>query len=262
VVTIIAGLAAFISSYYRVPYPIFQKAKWRTWGSLSLVVLTIISLFGYWSALVPGFIVYGQPDIRTATILTLVVYVLILLADVRTTSPILASLVSIRRDLALDRMDVNSATRQLDIALSGMQVRDLLQEDVKEILDYYDGVNKLSKEVIQSHKTAESFIPAVPLDLKNAELLRDLQASRALIIVSKGYLKDMTSLHKELIRSIRTFARKATRIALMDIRAAKGIEEVAKKITEAQNDAENLLAAAREQVEKVELKTSAIMRPE
>jgi methyl-accepting chemotaxis protein len=139
-----------------------------------------------------------------------------------------------------------------------MQVEDLLQENVKEFLDYHDAMNKLAKEIIQNYKTIDSFIPEVPSDLKKPEYSKEHEAIKALLKTSKECSKNMHSLQEQLGISVKKLKGKAKQITLMDSRAAKAINEVLDKINEAQVDVGNVLSATMEQMDKVGVKLNAI----
>jgi len=58
----------------------------------------------------------------------------------------LGSLINIRREILLNNWDLNSARKQTDIALSGLQVSDVLHERLKQLLDIFEKANsELSK---------------------------------------------------------------------------------------------------------------------
>jgi hypothetical protein len=257
-VIILAIIGAIILSYCKFPYPNFQKRKLSTWTLIILSALLIVSLFGYWNVLVHDISILEASDLKIAMMLMLVTYVFVLLADLQISSPILPSLISIRRDLALDKIDIDSATRQLDIAFSGMKVEDLLQENVKEILDYLDAANRIWIEMTHSFKTIESFIPAVPSDLIKAEFSRNLEAIKALIHVNKKHSTNLNDIQNKLKDKIIIYTKLAMRIESMDIRAANAITEVTNKIDAAQIETNKLSADAEEQIAKVEAKIDIV----
>jgi hypothetical protein len=71
---------------------------------------------------------------RAGGLLTAIGYLIVLLALVTKDSPILQSLLEVRRNIVFNRVDLDSATSQVELALGGMQVPDAIQKDVHPIL--------------------------------------------------------------------------------------------------------------------------------
>lgn len=74
------------------------------------------------------------PEYRIGGLLFVISLILLLLAKGQPQTPLLETLVGIRRSLGLGQLDFDSARRQVEIALQGMTVSDVLQNDLVRLL--------------------------------------------------------------------------------------------------------------------------------
>src|SRR5688572_29511838 len=110
---------------------------------LWIIIISLTwSCYGYLSA------TWSSPDrvtlvdVRIAGLIVAITSLLRVLANESTTPPLLFSLIEIRRDLALGRIDVKHGADQLDIAILGLRIEDAFQEDVSKILKLFETVNR------------------------------------------------------------------------------------------------------------------------
>lgn len=255
VVMILIGL---IISYRKIPISKFQISRRAPLVSFLITAPMTIFLIGYYVVLVNNFRSFSPSDLKVAVLLTLIGCVLVLMADLPITSPILSSLISIRRDLVLDKIDIVWASRQIDIALSGMQVGDLLQDNIKEILDYYDTINNALKKLTRTMEAIQKQIPGEPSDLREGEYSSNMEAICALKDVFKSDADYLDSVQGKLIIGIEKFDGKAKQIMSMDKRSAKGIEEVIRLIQIAQEESNKVNDAEKEQRILLKAKLDAV----
>ena len=255
VVMILIGL---IISYRKIPISKFQISRRAPLVSFLITAPMTIFLIGYYVVLVNNFRSFSPSDLKVAVLLTLIGCVLVLMADLPITSPILSSLISIRRDLVLDKIDIVWASRQIDIALSGMQVGDLLQDNIKEILDYYDTINNALKKLTRTMEAIQKQIPGEPSDLREGEYSSNMEAICALKDVFKSDADYLDSVQGKLIIGIKKFDGKAKQIMSMDKRSAKGIEEVIRLIQIAQEESNKVNDAEKEQRILLKAKLDAV----
>lgn len=122
-----------------------------------IVISVIVLAYGYLDVCVnnPSFI--RAPEYRFGGLLWTVGFIFFKLGRDISQPVLLDSLVELRRDLLLDRIDSSSAKRQLDIILDGLEISDLLlQEDIKELLRLYEEANQEFKIAYERIKVAES----------------------------------------------------------------------------------------------------------
>ena len=134
-----------VFSFTRLPIHLRLRAS-RTrdvlsWTALSaLLVVAIIAVSTYITEMEPS---PGFGEWRVAGLLCAIALLLLLLAKSRAEPPLLGPLVDMRRDLVLGRMDLDSARRQLDLALTGLEVGGVLQEHVAHIVRTIGTVEEL-----------------------------------------------------------------------------------------------------------------------
>lgn len=142
-----------ILSGTKYPYP----AKFIISVAKVFIIIGVITLaYGYLEACINVSPFLRAPEYRFGGLLWTIGFIILKLGrDVN--SPILLdSLIELRRDLLFDRIDTSSAKRQMGIILSGLEVSDLLQEDIREIYRLYDEANKEYKIVHDRMKLADS----------------------------------------------------------------------------------------------------------
>ncbi|MCX6571732.1 MAG: hypothetical protein NT006_10020 [Candidatus Aminicenantes bacterium] len=228
-----ASLIALIFSFRHIPFSKFLIRKSAPFYSFLSTVPMIIALAGYYVALAKNLDSFSPSDIKVALLLTLITTTFALMGRMPIMSPILPSLDSIRKNLVLNKIDVDRATSQLDIALSGMKVGDLLQENVKEILDQYDAINNVLKQTTEDSKAIESLISHAASNVSVDELKNISRATGALFDKKDKQGEDLVALQKKLSESVKKYQAKAGQIIVFDKRASKAIDEVSINIEKA-----------------------------
>ncbi len=80
--------------------------------------------------------VFNQPDIRTGALLFIILILIGIFIKGAGGSPIRQSLIEIRRKFGLSQIEFESAKKQVEIAIAGLKISDVLQEKVNELLLY------------------------------------------------------------------------------------------------------------------------------
>jgi len=245
---ILLGIGGLILSYRETPQQKFPKQKLTLWALALLIIMMIIVLSGYWAVLIKSVSAADQSNLQTATLLVLILYVFKLLADIPKQSPILPSLISIRRDLCLDRIDMSWAAKQLDVAFSGMRAEDLLQEYVQKILECEAAITDVLKQMMRTSKAIIDLIPSEPSDLKSEALASNREAIKALMEANKVHAAKLESLRIESVSSMQRYYDKAGQIISVDERAVDAINEGTSKFGQGQKESNEIDAAVKEQM--------------
>lgn len=233
--------SGILLSFLRFPQPRLQKGKLMTWSFIIISALYSMAIIGYWRALAKTVNTFDPSDIRVGALLVLIAYVLILMADLRTESPILPSLISIRRDLLLDKIDVNLAARQIDIALSGLKVEDVLQEYVGRLLDCFDVINHNFRQMLQIDEATENLRSELQTALDKEKAVSIKKAIEALDSERDRYAEAAGPLKDRYTEAWDSYNKKAGQIIKADRRAELAINEVTKKIAMANTETVKLL---------------------
>jgi hypothetical protein len=125
-----------------------------------IIILTILIL-GLLGLTIELFIKNPIPAIwewRVAGLLFAIMTLLSLLARTQEQSHLLPTLLNLRRDLILEKIDVESAKEQIDIALNGLRVDHIFQEDVSKILWYINDCHTSYKRVSEEMKLMEDIM--------------------------------------------------------------------------------------------------------
>ncbi len=144
-----------IRSGTKYPFP----AKWLKRLLVFFIIIgAIIIAYGYLEACINAQSFLRAPEYRFGGLLWTIGFIVLKLGMGVYTPILLESLIELRRDLLFDRINTSSAKRQMGIILSGLEVSDLLQEDIREIYRLYDEVNKEFKIEIDRIKLADSLL--------------------------------------------------------------------------------------------------------
>lgn len=133
-----------------------------------IMISFILAILGYSQAIIQN-IDRLFPSMKAAGILVLIANVLRLLAEMPVGTPVIQSFLSIRRDLCLDRIDIETATRRIDVILSGMQAVDVLHEPIGDFLRLYDELNDIIRQWVKLQDEAEERIANKPMGISNKE---------------------------------------------------------------------------------------------
>jgi len=92
---------------------------------------------------------------RTAVLILAIVTLVRFLIRTEREQYLLPSLVSIRRDLGLGRIDIESSKEQIDVALAGLTIDQMFQKDLSEILAYYSSISAEIDQVCKEYALIE-----------------------------------------------------------------------------------------------------------
>jgi hypothetical protein len=122
-------------------------------------IVPALASFLLYSTLAPPPVGDVVSSYRAGGIIVFISYLLLSLAMVTKDSSVLHSLIAIRRDITLDRVDPRSAASQAEIALKGMEVSDAIQKDVSPILSLVERLNKSTNDLISQVQTMRTHLP-------------------------------------------------------------------------------------------------------
>jgi hypothetical protein len=158
-----AGIGAlifltFLLSFTRIPI-IYPGHKLGRLFEVTVIVLFVIIAFGYVMSFVQLKSLINLPDYRFGGLLWVIIFVLSKLVIVMNKPMLLDTFVELRRDLMLGNIDTPLAARQLDIALNGLEVSDLLEGELEDILQLIRKVTKEIKSANENLEVIEAHLP-------------------------------------------------------------------------------------------------------
>lgn len=142
-------LAGIVVVAVRIPVPLNSRNRLTI---ISLVIYLVVMLLSIWYHIrflwiSPG--VASVYDVRFALVIAAIFYLSCRLVSVPRGALTLDMLRTIRRELLLERIELEAATQQVDIALTGMRASDLLEGYVSKLLSLYrDAKAELSRTVL------------------------------------------------------------------------------------------------------------------
>jgi hypothetical protein len=130
-------------------------------GLIYILIFVIGCFISFFSYLPLAPFPFGEvvSSYRVGGLLVAISYLILSLGMVTKESPILQSLIEIRRTISLNRIDINSAMSQAEIALNGMQVSDAIQREISSILSLVDNLNEATDKLISQISTMQTHLP-------------------------------------------------------------------------------------------------------
>lgn len=160
-----------ILSFLKIPLPSAsgKQNKLKLLLMLLPFLMTIYTLSHYYFYLKNN--TPSINDLKIGFIVTALIYLIILLSSRKSNTPLLSSLIAIRRNFSLNKISYEEAIKQTDIALLGLQINDVLQGNVKRILDVFENINLESDDMIKKVKVFKNELPSDPKDMTDEKRL-------------------------------------------------------------------------------------------
>jgi hypothetical protein len=238
-------LFMLVLSFKEFPLPSnTKKLKWYTRIAPALMSFALIYVLYTLLEIVIGHSTL-LAHIRIAGLISVIYYLLYLINRVSTGSPLLDSLINIRRKYSLGYLDYKQAAEQTDIALTGMRISNFLQGYIVEILslfdEFYPKIQKISiqlraiekiNEESQEQFLEEDKIAAESIRSSIVSLLQEIRE------ITQEKIPAVLKSYYSRIRLINTY----TKIALSEIDEINSIIDSA--IQKAEEELERLLKQA------------------
>ena len=202
---------AFVWSFLSIPLRVYS-GKWE----ISLVMVVFLAV-GCWPMVGYFFTVYSGPqganlaEYRVSILITAAMILLLLLARGTRYVPMLASLINVRRDLAFGKIDVDTAIHRTDIILTGMQMQDLVQEDLKRLLEYIDQVEEEFAEASKNLDVVEREIAGLSGQLSPEQEIR----VRRTVDSNNQHIAKAEKVRDKLIRQLDKFSKRVRRTYIL-----------------------------------------------
>ena len=143
-----------------IKFPIRSNSRSNKFSNIAnLLALAILPVYiwQYISALLNYYPPINVIEIRIAILIAVIYFLIVMLASFRKGNAILNSLISIRRELMLNYIDLDNVIRQTDIAIYGLNLSDLIAENIGELLSLFRETAMKIKETSTHLKSAELF---------------------------------------------------------------------------------------------------------
>lgn len=136
-------IAILFLSFLRIPLPMsnslkggMKNQKVFAWILLLVGILSFVGILQIIPA--PS---GALAEFRLACLVAIAYYLLYLIVRVGNTSPLMSSLIEIRRGLLFDRIDYEFAKEQAEVAIIGLKLSHVLQKYVGDLMALYEDMN-------------------------------------------------------------------------------------------------------------------------
>jgi hypothetical protein len=152
-----------VLSFLNIPLPLIagEQKKLKFVVMLVPFLITIYTLSHYYYYYKDN--ISSINEFKIGSIIAALIYLVILLSSQKSNTPLLSSLISIRRNFGINKISYEEAIQQTDIALLGLRINDVLQDNVRRILDWFERINIEYDEMISNINAFKNDFPA---DLK------------------------------------------------------------------------------------------------
>lgn len=195
---------------------------------------------------------------RAGGLLVAITYLILSLGIVTKPSPVLESLIGIRRNIAFNRVDINSAVSQAEMALSGMQVPDAIQRDLHQILALVDRLNEATNNLIYQVQAMQTHLP-------KAEDSKDVTAAKIKILTThrstcESILRDRTSTLQELNSQFQRLMKRRQRIQGVIPEASEFFDQSDRGMKTILNEADQRFAHYVDQANQYDMQLDAVTK--
>jgi hypothetical protein len=243
----------FVLSYTVFPIPLSFRRKYKLIAIVPSSVLDVYLLGSMVYTLLNNNLIISVQEFRVVGLLAAIFWLLKMLFDVSEPSPLLGSLRDIRNKYSLDQIDYDAAKRQMDIALSGISVSEVMQGKVNDFVLTANTCN----EYIKSNKMIYQEINQL---LKNNITDKSLLVIKSLID-SAGETENKIGHHLDEMKNIATIIR--SRAIWINILMPSVLEEINKiqgKLRNYVTDLDNELMNVYEIRKSINLRLEKIRR--
>lgn len=244
--SLLANLSGFVMSFFRIPFTDYQtsRARQAMFVAYALSGVAVITVAGFAWPLINGKISPSVSEYRIAGLLVAICELLFLIVKRGPSTPLLQTLIDIRRNLAFGNLGLEDAKRQIEIALEGMTVADVLQDDIAGILSHIERMNvhleSAIKEVNAFTATVSRDREGIPEDQHN--LLMAVRQS------AETHLEHAEDIQKDILISLKKFKRRASFMLGMSPEAKDSLETVRQWIVGAGRSVDAKKAQLRQQL--------------
>lgn len=160
-----AGLGTFILSFLRIPFTDYRTTRTRQLMPLAYLLLAsvVVALVGFTEPIWERTLSPSVSEYRVAGLLFAITQLLLILAKREPNTPLLQTLIDLRRNLAFGKLELKEARQQAETALEGMTASDILQDELAMMLSHIEDINIQleagSKEILAFTSTISEGVP-------------------------------------------------------------------------------------------------------
>lgn len=257
------GISFFIFyvvfSRFKIPLARTSGFDWKSdiivCSFVTFNILGSVSVFGSY------ILEFTLLEYRATGLLIVASYIIFSLLSTKGKPSLENSLLRVRRDLAMNRISFEEAVQRLDIALVGLKVREVLQDDLEGILAAYDEADSICRRFsedldlllveMQNQKDKERISPD--------ETRRSIQITDALKQSMNARLQSLTWVGKEIEKR-----RRQLNFKLGLIRGARSVskevlEDLMKKLNEAKERQTAKLNAIKDRTARLDRESPSLL---
>lgn len=155
-------LASTAVSFVRLPLPIPRETGRLSWLRLTPLVpvglLAVTAVGGPMPVLSSALAGTNLPELRLACLMVAAYYLVLLAARDAAHYPLLNELLSLRRNLALGRIDLDSGRKQLDLTISGLRIADVMEKEVSQVIRYFEELSLSAGQTWKNLSTLDALV--------------------------------------------------------------------------------------------------------
>lgn len=159
-VLLLLFVVVFFLGLLRIPLPLIQgketsREKRNSFPtSLILILSALIGCCYLWKS----FVLASPHDWRVGVLITTCGYLILMLSHQGMKKPLLENLLHVRRELALGRLDLSKATQETEIAIFGLGLADVFQNELDFILQKINTINAVEYDILQLANAIEEIL--------------------------------------------------------------------------------------------------------
>ncbi len=201
-------LVGLILSFINLPLPITREQSFKK--TAVLLVISLIPLMCAIDILYPWdnnhILSFSISDYKLSSLILAFSILLIILVRSRIRTPLLDSLIRLRRDIALSKLDIDDAVKQVDIALIGLRVTDVFQKELKLFLDLTEKISFELDVAVEKITALRRQLPEDPSQMTGDQSL----ICKSVFITAVEHMKKSNRLIEDYDKSITKYIKKVS----------------------------------------------------
>lgn len=216
-----------------------------TWGIGSIGLVTIgAGLYGVVVAVAQRGSLLSISEVRIAFLVVVACQLGIALSKVHVPSPLVPRLREIRRKFVLGRLDVLIASQNTEIALIGLKLSDVLQEDIALVL-------RLHSQICEEHQIVANGSKELCSLLRDRTQLHDQGTLKGLSKSIRERLEGAIRMHDRSAAVVKRLARRGKTLAMFAPASRQDFENVLDQIIASQKPVSQAVVASGQEVNRL-----------
>ncbi|MCX5847247.1 MAG: hypothetical protein NTW12_12975 [Deltaproteobacteria bacterium] len=229
-----AILSLILCSFFMLPMPLYESKNMRSKSiNFILLVMLLCSIVGLWGLIELLRVSRDSisiEDIQIPFLVYAIYYLFMLLTYCSQEYPLINKLVNIKRFLVFNKISLEDARKQAEIAITGLKISEIFQDIINEIISDFQLFNECVDKLSMKFETSNDLLSEPETDVKIRNL--DIVKTSATDYEAKTLMKNADRLIDDISIKVKKFHFTTDFVVGVDKNMSNDINNVLNQITE------------------------------